>query len=455
MIISLKRLINRKVTLDRAIISDILLWLALTALLAYLIYLLAIALPARRGQLIELGFRNANEISRGAPVRLMGTDIGFVDNVQIRADHVNVTVQTNPDAIKIPSGAVFTILFTGLGGAKSIEVSLPEKPMPEVDGDPVYLVKEPISMRDTLNASLDSTQALQKGSENISDFFGKKKPVEELQVNIHETEAMSKVALQHTIGLNRNLGEMRQEIHEYSQTGANTIAKFNHGAEIMARGTNPQKMRQQILLTTHYLKSFNQAFATETGLAVTLPARLNQFNQNNTKIGMALLRLDRKVSQAPIPQWLKTFHKTQTMLNQTIQRMDGFFDKDPASRMVQARQKIQQFNQQVLLWTAKVERAQQKSGPPVPKQPSSHLPKPTKEQPVALSDRFGNRLSMTVNGWWRQPQWQRNQPVAKPLYNPQDSTPPAEPEKTWEPGVFAPVFEAIQPVWDAICFLFR
>src|SRR5690606_815238 len=135
--------------------------------------------------------------------------------IQLKEDHVEVTVQTDPDALKIPSGAVFTILFTGLGGAKSIEVSLPPQPVSEVGGKPVYRVQEPISIRDTLNASLDSVQALQKGSENISDFFGKRKPVEELQFNIRQAHEMSGVAARNTAALNHGLEDLRQNVSTY------------------------------------------------------------------------------------------------------------------------------------------------------------------------------------------------------------------------------------------------
>jgi hypothetical protein len=353
MLNSLRRSINQKVSLNRAIISDILLWIALSALLAYGVYLVFIAIPARRGQTIQLEFLNANEISRGAPVRLMGTAIGFVDDIRIKDDHVQVTVKTDPGAVKIPSGSVFTILFTGLGGAKSIEVNLPAKPLKAVNGKPLYFVKEPISMRDTLNASLDSVQALQKGSENISDFFGKRKPVEELQFNIKQALKMSDRAGRNILALNEGLGTMRQNIKTYSQLGVNTLQSFNHGAQIMNQSTQASIIRERILTSSYNVRSFHDAFVSQGRLAVKVPERLSQFSDLNTKISVKLGVLNQKLTAWHIPQWLVDFEEGQNNYQAALNQINAFFDPDYSAQMKQTRSSIQQFNRQLLLWNAK------------------------------------------------------------------------------------------------------
>lgn len=452
MLTSLKKSINQKVPLNRAIISDILLWIALSALLAYGVYLLLIALPARRGQTIQLEFLNANEISRGAPVRLMGTSIGFVDDIRIEEDHVQVTLQTDPGAVKIPSGSVFTILFTGLGGAKSIEINLPSKPVREVNGKPLYLVKEPISMRDTLNASLDSVQALQKGSENISDFFGKRKPVEELQFNIQQALKMSDVASRNTLALNEGLGSLRQDIKTYSQLGVDTIQSFNHGAKLMNQSTQPAKIRERILAVTHNVQTFHDAFVGQGQLAVQIPIRLNKLSDLNTQISVKLGTLSQKLTAWAIPQWLDDFEKGQTNYQAALDRMNTFFDQDRSADIEQARSNLQQFNRQLILWNAKASewerqgllKPKSRQSPPTPISPRGfqRLANPNALQSKRLEDQ-----SQTQEVAGRHQPRQTNFPV-----QPQLKT--SFKRHTVESNPFNPVISLFQTIGDMIAFLF-
>jgi ABC-type transporter Mla subunit MlaD len=449
MLHSLKKSINQKVPLNRAIISDILLWIALSALLAYGVYLLVIALPAQRRQTIQLEFLNANEISRGAPVRLMGTAIGFVDDIRIEEDHVRVTVQTDPGAVKIPSGSVFTILFTGLGGAKSIEINLPSKPVREVDGKPLYLVKEPISMRDTLNASLDSVQALQKGSENISDFFGKRKPVEELQFNIQQALKMSGVASRNTLALSEGLGSISQDIKTYSQLGVDTIQSFNHGAKIMNQSTQPAQIRSRIMVASNNVQNFHDAFVSQGRLATQVPNRLNKLSGLNTQISVKLGTLNQKLAAWAIPQWLDDFEKGQTNYQMVLHRMTTFFEHDYAAEMEQTRCNIQQFNQQLILWNAKACEWERQGllkpkSPPTPTSSKSfqRLTTPNALQSKRLRDQAQSQ-ELAGRHQPRQTNFQ-TQLQLKPSFN----------HNSIESNPINPVISIFQTIGDMIAFLF-
>lgn len=450
---SLQRSINKKVPLNRAIISDILLWLALAGLAAYAVYFLVVLLPNRRGQTIELAFYNANEISRGAPVRLMGTDIGFVDDIRIDHDHVNVIVQTDPDALKIPSGSVFTILFTGLGGAKSIEVSLPAKPVPEVNGEPVYRVKEPISMRDTLNASLDSVQALQQGSENISDFFGKRKPVEELQFNIQQAHEMSGAAVQNTFALTRGLEELRQDVNMYTRMGVETLQEFNHGASIMSRSTDPVKLKQQAIAGTQNLKLFNDAFLTQEGTGIQIPMKVTRFNQMSMQASTGLVVINRRILTAPIPQWLDDFENGQTTFQTVLEQMDTFFGKDHGPAIRQGSQNLRQFNQNLLQWQEKAEELERKgviTPPPQYRSPKPSANKPAQEHSVALGNQAGDDLSQDNTAtWWHkiETKTQSDAPDFQPAQNPLARGVTSEPAN--------PLIALVEPIWNALCYLFK
>lgn len=372
---SLAEFKNRKLPLNRAIISDILLWLFLLLLLAYGVYFFAVALPAQGGQRITLHFRNANEISKGSPVRLMGTDIGFVSDLHIRQDHVEVTVQTYPNTLEIPSGSSFNILFTGLGGSKSIEVVVPNNPKPLVNGQPVYRIEEPVTMRDTLNASIDMTQSLQQGAENIADFFGKKKPVEELQYNIQETYEMSRAALRGVTALNAASVDIRQQVHDNAQSAEHTLNDLTPGTVYAQSVTNPITARPELHRFFLTLQKFGQMLQSqEQGVlsATNMQQYLTQLNQINSQTSGNLQKINTRVHQVPIAQWLQNISTQQTRFAQALDYTDTTLQQQRwPTTLPKARQNIRTFNQRLIQWNARVsgQAASTQSAPPQPEKP--------------------------------------------------------------------------------------
>ncbi len=175
----------------RGILSDGILWLFLLAALVGA-YHFFVTLPNSQRQVITLQFHDANEIIEGTNVRLMGVDVGYVNGVEIEDEHVNVKIQMTRDAIQIPEGTTATIKFTGLVGSKSLELMPPEKVKnsgPSMKPPHAYVtVEEPIRLRDTIQYNIDIANALKGGAENFSDFFGRQKPIEELQYNALRSE---------------------------------------------------------------------------------------------------------------------------------------------------------------------------------------------------------------------------------------------------------------------------
>lgn len=347
MIASLKRVINQKVSLDRAIISDFALWFLLAFLLAYGVYLFAIAIPAKRGQTIILHFRDANEISKGSPVRMMGTEIGFVDDVHIRRDHVDIKVQTNPGTLRIPSGSTFTILFTGLAGAKSIEVDLPKTPQPVGKDGPIYLVEEPIRMKDTLNASIDVIQALQKGAENITDFFGKRKPVEELQFNIRQAYRMSAIAGRNTTALNQAILKLQHDITDNTLEAIDTLGGLNHASRQLAQYSQPTTLRRDINDVIGFGKKLailSQSQSQGAINTIRLSRRLTRINQHNAHLNRQIHGLIGQVRQAPLKPWLDNLYKQGGQFSTFLDQADAYFSTDHMPALRHARQAIQDFN---------------------------------------------------------------------------------------------------------------
>ncbi len=220
--------------LNRGIISDILLWVVLLGLCIAALYYGVIVPSQAHRQLIEVSFKDANEITRGSMVRMMGVEIGYVEQIELKKDRVNMWIKTYPDSPKIPSGSTFTIQFTGLVGAKSIEVIPPKIRRPHRHGEPQYFVEEPIRLKDTNKYQIDIARALQRGAENFSDFFGKKKSVEELQFNIDESNQNLMAANQKLIGIHTQFREASHKFSPYLDHFAQTANDFaistTHGA---------------------------------------------------------------------------------------------------------------------------------------------------------------------------------------------------------------------------------
>lgn len=374
----LKLLFNRKLPLDKAIISDLALWVFLALLLAYGAYYFAVLLPEKHGQTIVLPFRNVNEVSRGSSVRMMGLDVGYVSDVRMRGDHVEIKVQTYPDILRIPSGARFTILFTGLAGAKSIEIELPDKPAPLVGGRPIYYTEEPIRMKDMLNTNIDVTQALQKGAENIADFFGKKKPVEELQFNINQFHAGSRTAVKGVISLNHALVELREDIVENTSNAVDTLKQLGGGVGKVADFTTLSTLRPKVEGFLHAARHFGDTLRGEEQSVVNMTA-LNRYaitlNRLGTQQDQAIRILNGSTFGSRLQRGFIQFSQWQGNLDQALTQADQFFHRFSPASLQQARLAIQSFNRKLIKWdaiiTAKIQRKPRKS--PV-KQPSKSQP---------------------------------------------------------------------------------
>lgn len=366
---SLKRLKLRKLPLNRAIISDILLWVVLTLALAYAIYFFAIVLPAKRGQVITLHFHNANEISKGSPVRMMGTDIGFVSDLKVEHDDVAVTIQTDPGTLPIPSGATFNILFTGLAGAKSVEIEVPDSPQPTINGQPVYQVEEPVRMRDALNASIDATQSLQKGAENITDFFGKKKPVEELQFNIRQAHQISMIATRNTATLNRAITDIHHAVRDNTTTGISTLGELTPGFAQAVSITNPTTARPELQRFFESLRRLSMVWQTPKQDIIgvnTLQRRLGKFNQWNTQLGRVSQSLAPKLQTAPINQCWQTAYSTTDHISSSLDRAARVTQGNYLPALKRSDGKIRELNLHLQQINAKLSNSQTKSTPTKP-----------------------------------------------------------------------------------------
>ncbi len=62
----------------------------------------------------------------GSPVRLMGIQVGYINQINIVGEDVYVKFVITEKNMKIPQGSNATVEFTGLGGSKSLELYAPK-----------------------------------------------------------------------------------------------------------------------------------------------------------------------------------------------------------------------------------------------------------------------------------------------------------------------------------------
>ena len=264
----------------RQIASDVILWTLILGLVGGGAYELGYARPNSRKQVIKLYFKDANELTKGSMVRMMGTEVGYVDDIKIRNDHVDVTVKTFANALHVPSGSHFTIDFTGLVGSKSIEIIPPRIPRPTLNGKSQYFVVEPIRMKDTLKYQIDIAQALQRGAENFTDFFGKKESVEELQYNIraghHALESANRTLADVQSKIDTTRAQVAPGLHNAAET-AHNFAQASDEAIAMTKPNSMGPYLSDLFRTIHLI--FMEGRATIIGMQVE--HKIGHFNEDH------------------------------------------------------------------------------------------------------------------------------------------------------------------------------
>jgi hypothetical protein len=250
-----------------AYLTDLLLWALLALGLGWLLYAFSTGLFGDKSiQTIRLSFKDANEIGKGAIVRMMGVDVGHVKDVRLRADHVEIVVQTSPQRVKIPPGSHVTILFTGLAGAKSIEFTPPQDAWqrhPDGNGrfaeamGPAFFSQEPIRMKDVNRAQVAVARALERGSNSFMDFFGRQENVQDLQNNIRAAHRVTQSGLAWLSSFEYDLGRFNRQVDEGFQRFSGYARDLSHSTEQTARVLQPSRTQQALRDTARTLNTLS------------------------------------------------------------------------------------------------------------------------------------------------------------------------------------------------------
>lgn len=107
----------------------------------------------------------------GSPVRIMGIQVGYVNQIDIVGDDVYVRFIITDKTVKIPAGSTLTVESSGLGGSKSIEIYPPEirKPL----SDKLLIVETPKRLHDSFGLLNNMFNELFVISYDVSHFMDK------------------------------------------------------------------------------------------------------------------------------------------------------------------------------------------------------------------------------------------------------------------------------------------
>lgn len=100
-------------------IIEIIIWVLLIGIIGYNLYA---EYKSNSDRTYIIYFNDAAGLVKGAPVRLMGINIGYVKEVKIQGDKVLVVFLASKKDIEIPRKAIANIEFYGLGASTSLEL---------------------------------------------------------------------------------------------------------------------------------------------------------------------------------------------------------------------------------------------------------------------------------------------------------------------------------------------
>jgi hypothetical protein len=334
-----------------AIISEGVLWFILLAA-GYFLWQMVPAWvlgqnTVKKPQQVVLYFHDANQLMPGAPLNWMGSNIGYVSAVRPSGSLIAVTVRTYPDTMPLPKGAIFTIEFNGLAGAKTVEILPPVLKQPD---DPLafmatqlqpsgYRVQEPIRLRDVTQTQMVLADALVSGAANFDQALGRfQEPAAFMARLQHLDEQL--IGMTHAMVYAREALLVQNNTLHTNMTSATTAMEvYTKAAVQLLYATQPSFFRTHTMATFRYLhlataetyhaltKPYTQSVATvlkrhiwmtrtwtwqtRTQILQGLPSVWTGWSQVNQMLeGMLrfLSRIDRTLQQAPPSERVQRMH---------------------------------------------------------------------------------------------------------------------------------------------------
>lgn len=162
-------------------IVELVIWLLILFLTAGLIML---SNYNKKINTYQIFIPDVDGLINGSPVRLLGIQIGYVNQIDIVGEDVYVKFIITDKSVKLPAGSHVTVESAGLGGSKSLEIYPPEVSKPL--SDKLIIVESPKRLHDSFGMlnnmfnqlfviSYDVSHFMEKISQIKSNHFGKNK----------------------------------------------------------------------------------------------------------------------------------------------------------------------------------------------------------------------------------------------------------------------------------------
>lgn len=128
-------------------IIELFLWVIIATIISFSVVFIH-SIEEQKKNSYYLFFNDIDGLMKGSPVRLMGMQIGYVQDIKTFDNKVFVSFLVTNKNIKVPEQATATVEFYGLGGSKSLEITPSLHNTKRSQGDDLILTKEPYRIQD-------------------------------------------------------------------------------------------------------------------------------------------------------------------------------------------------------------------------------------------------------------------------------------------------------------------
>lgn len=150
-------------------IAELFVWLLILFLVSSVI-LFAKYNYKRSFNTYQIFLPDVDGLINGSPVKIMGIQVGYVNQIDIVGDEVYVKFIITDSNVKIAYGSTATVEFSGLGGSKSLELY---PPVPGKQSNKFIVVQSPKRIHDSLGLLNEMFSKIIDITYTVSNFIDK------------------------------------------------------------------------------------------------------------------------------------------------------------------------------------------------------------------------------------------------------------------------------------------
>lgn len=336
------------------VLSELLVWGSILLLVVFL-FLTVIGFIGRfipnENQKITLYFRDASQLSMGAPVHYMGVDVGYVDKVVPLEDMVEVQVKMNHPDFRLPDGSTFTIQFNGLAGAKTLEVFPPAVDVTTVENHfRNFETFDPIRIRDVFKTQQSVSEAFQLIYENTRHTLGRFETADALLAHTEAVNQGQANSIERIQNFQSELAHATPDIDRALRDSTQNLNELNQLAVEKQPYTTPtyinQHVRPGLIAFSSMLTTVNDGIKDliEASFTDTVHQNLQQFNAQTSTIHQSV---------EDTAQWITTTHNRLTRIDQKLQRANEQFNPKPG--LSPSAERTQRWSKKTQTWVDRAE----------------------------------------------------------------------------------------------------